>query len=301
MGIYADTGNLTYPATTPEDAMVTGELLRLGADIQTVNHYLRPYFDPTQRFLFRDILKSFEEMHMEGYKVVLVQQALEKPVQGLSVLLSNVSDMVGADAILGVFSTIGKPGVQIIIQSLVPEINAAELASMFEGGGHPGAAAAFIPRAKNSEAVAETLLTLLTEVPLPTTKVRDVMSRNVTTVPSNISLEQAAGLLQARGIHGAPVMNESGEMVGVISLRDVEKARLQKLLHAPITGFMSQNIVTIHPDEPLITAKKIISSRDIGRLPVLEDEQLTGIISRADILRALNEDYARNGMLTLSA
>jgi len=288
LGIYADTGNLTYPGTTAEDALAVGELLRQGADLQTVNYYLRPYFDPTQLFLLRDMLASLEEKNVEGYKVVLIRRELEVPVQGLSVLLSNVSDMVGADAILGVFSTRGKPGVQVIIQSVVPEINAGELAAVFEGGGHSGAAAAFIPQAENATAVAETLLTLLTAAPLPTTKVQDVMTREVVTIPADLPLYKTAERLIESNIHGAPVLDEAGRLVGVISLRDVEKARLQKLLHVPTSGFMSHKVVTIEPDAPLVTAKKIISSHDIGRLPVVVKDRLTGIISRADILRVVN-------------
>jgi tRNA nucleotidyltransferase (CCA-adding enzyme) len=51
---------------------------------------------------------------------------------------------------------------------------------------------------------------------------------------------------------------------------------------------MSHKVVTIEPEAPLITAKKIISSHDIGRLPVMVKDRLAGIISRADILRVVN-------------
>ncbi|MDY6852323.1 MAG: DHH family phosphoesterase, partial [Thermodesulfobacteriota bacterium] len=142
LGIYADTGNLTYPGTTAEDALAAGELLGLEADLQTVNNYLRPYFDPAQRFVFREMLSSLQEMDMAGYKVVIVKQMLEKPLQGISELISHVSDMVGADAIVGIFASESKPGVQIIVQSLAPEINAGEITARFGGGGHPGAGAA---------------------------------------------------------------------------------------------------------------------------------------------------------------
>jgi tRNA nucleotidyltransferase (CCA-adding enzyme) len=288
LGIYADTGNLTYPSTTAEDAEAVSELLRLGADLQTVNHYLRPFYDPAQRFVFREMLSSLKEIDMDGYNVVLVKQELEEPVQGLSTLLANASDMVGADAILGVFSSKTKPGVQLIIQSLVPEINAFEIIDHFDGGGHAGAAATFLPKA-NVDAVADTLITLLTEVPLPSTRVKDIMTQPVFTLPPDLSLQDAAAALSRKGIHGAPVLDESGKMVGVISLRDVEKAALHNLLHAPASGFMAHKVVTIEPDAPLITARKLISSRDIGRLPVVEDGRLVGIISRADILKNGND------------
>ncbi|MBU2549277.1 MAG: CBS domain-containing protein [Proteobacteria bacterium] len=288
LGIYADTGNLTYPGTTADDALAASELLRLGADLQVVNHYLRPYLDPAQRLILRDMLITFREFDMEGYKVVLVKQLLEKPLQGISDLLAQISDMAGADAILGVFATRAKPGVQIIIQSLVPEINAGELTGHFDGGGHAGAAAAFLPQA-NIDGVAETLLTLLTEVPLPMIKVKDVMATELLTVQPNRPLSEIEMLLSDGGVHGAPVVDEEGRLVGVISLRDVEKARLSNLLHAPVSAFMSANrLLTIGPDTPLITARKIISSNDIGRLPVVDDCRLIGIISRSDILNFMN-------------
>jgi len=270
---------------------VVSELLRMGADLKTVNHYLRPFYDLAQRFVFREMLSSLKEMDMDGYNVVLVKQELEEPVQGLSVLLANASDMVGADAILGVFSSKTKPGVQLIIQSLVPEINAFEIIDHFDGGGHAGAAATFLPKA-NVDAVADTLITLLTEVPLPSTRVKDIMTQPVFTLPPDLSLQDAAAALSRKGIHGAPVLDESGKMVGVISLRDVEKAALHNLLHAPASGFMAHKVVTIEPDAPLITARKLISSRDIGRLPVVEDGRLVGIISRADILKNGNDTLA---------
>ena len=283
LGIYADTGNLTYPGTTAEDALAVSELLGFKADLQVVNHYLRPYFDPAQLDLFRDMLSSFHEMDLEGYKVALVKKRLSRPLRGMSELLSHVSDMVGADAILGVFASDGKPGVQIIVQSLAPEIDACGLAARFDGGGHAGAAAAFLPQADLDD-VAETLLGFLTKIPLPLTKVKDVMSTEVFTVPSDLPLGEISSRLSARGVRGAPVVDGEGRMVGIISQRDVEKARQQGLLHAPASGFMSEKVLTIDSESPLVTAKKIICSNDVGRLPVLMDKRLAGIISRSNLL-----------------
>lgn len=303
LGIYADTGNLTFPCTTSEDAVAAGELMRLKADLQTVNRYLRPYFDPAQRILFRDMLENLQEIHMEGYKVVLIKRQLEKPMQGTANLMAQASDMVGADAIIGVFSADGKPGVQILIQSHVPEINAGEICGHFEGGGHPGAAAAFLPRA-DMDGVADTVMTLLTEVPLPTTKVKDLMSCDVFTVTPDQSLKSVASHMSLRGIRGAPVINDCGEIVGMISKRDVEKADMHGLLNsAPTSGFMSEKVRTVEPDMPLVSARKVISSLNIGHLPVMEGDRLIGIVSRTDILNAVScamPDELRAGALSAS-
>lgn len=287
LGIYADTGNLTYPGTCAEDALAVSQLLGMDADLQTINQYLRPYFDPDQRNVFREMLTTAREMDMEGYKVVLVKMMLDRPLQGISGLLSQVSDMVGADAIFGVFASKGKPGVQIVVQSLVPEIHAGEITGHFDGGGHPGAAAALLPRA-DMDGVADTLMELLTEVPLPCAKVKDFMTTDVVTVRSDMSMQETGELLVRRGIHGAPVVDGTGRVTAVISLRDVDKARAQNLLHAPTSAFMSQRLMTTTPEANLITVRKVITSRDIGRLPVMVDHRLIGIISRSDVLRGLN-------------
>jgi tRNA nucleotidyltransferase (CCA-adding enzyme) len=287
LGIYADTGNLTYPGTTPEDALAVSLLLGLQADLQTVNQYLRPYYDPDQRYVFRKMLSLSQEMDMEGYRVVLVKYMLKKPMPGISTMLGQVGDMLGADAILGVFSVENKPGVQIVVQSLVPEIDAGKLAGHFGGGGHHGAAAALIAEADLAEATAA-LMNLLTDVPLPTTKVHELMATDVFTVPPDLRLDDTAQLLRQKGIRGAPVINGSGELVGIISLRDVEKAKDQNLLRAPTSAFMSHKIVTLEPNAPLVTARKMVSSFDIGHIPVVENSKMVGIISRSDIMAALN-------------
>jgi tRNA nucleotidyltransferase (CCA-adding enzyme) len=288
LGVYADTGNLTYPGTTAEDALAVSRLLRLGADLPVVNQYLRPYLDPAQRLVFQDMIVGAREYDMEGYKVVLVAQRLDQVMPGLSGLLAQASDMLGADAILGVFGVRDKPGVQIILQSLVPEIDAGQIAGHFDGGGHPGAAAAFLPRA-DLDGVADTLLTLLTEAPLPLTKVRDLMTTDLLLLNPKTPVSEALALLEAQGVHGAPVVGESMELIGVFSRRDAEKARQSGMLHAPVSGYMSaHNVKTVTPDTPLISARKIISLNDVGRLPVLENGRLVGIIARSDILNGHN-------------
>jgi tRNA nucleotidyltransferase (CCA-adding enzyme) len=61
------------------------------------------------------------------------------------------------------------------------------------------------------------------------------------------------------------------------------------MLHAPVSGYMSaHNVKTVTPDTPLISARKIISLNDVGRLPVLENGRLVGIIARSDILNGHN-------------
>jgi CBS domain-containing protein len=78
--------------------------------------------------------------------------------------------------------------------------------------------------------------------------------------------------------------------MGIVTTRDMAKARLHSLMHVPASAFMTENVKTIEPGAPLVTARKLIPSRDIGPIPVLDDTGLVGILSRQDLFRAEEEN-----------
>jgi tRNA nucleotidyltransferase (CCA-adding enzyme) len=95
------------------------------------------------------------------------------------------------------------------------------------------------------------------------------------------------GLLVARRIRGAPVVRD-GAMIGVISARDVERARRAGELARTVGSYMSHHVKSISPAEPLEDALALMSAADIGRLPVVDGAgRLVGIVSRSDIMRRL--------------
>jgi len=67
----------------------------------------------------------------------------------------------------------------------------------------------------------------------------------------------------------------------------VSRAREGGRLELPVTSHMSGNLRTVGPDAPLEEALAAMTEADVGRLPVLRDERLVGIVSRTDVLRAL--------------
>ena len=78
-----------------------------------------------------------------------------------------------------------------------------------------------------------------------------------------------------------PVLKDD-VMCGVISARDVAKAREGDLMHAPVSAFMSDAPKTIAHDEPVEDALEVMTREDIGRLPVMHGARLVGILSRTD-------------------
>jgi tRNA nucleotidyltransferase (CCA-adding enzyme) len=113
------------------------------------------------------------------------------------------------------------------------------------------------------------------------------MASPVRTVRPDISMDEAGRIMLRHFLDGLVVMlNE--EIVGIVSQRDVDKARHHKLGHASVKGFMSHPVYTVSENSPLSEIQTLMVAHDIGRLPVLNDEgKLVGIVGRRELLLAL--------------
>lgn len=128
-------------------------------------------------------------------------------------------------------------------------------------------------------------------------KVRDVMTREVTTLKRNDKLTLANDIMQLGRIRHLPVLEDDGQqLVGIVSQRDLFRGALARALgygqHAQrkvldsllAKEVMSSDVITTSPDTPLIEAARILLERKIGCLPVLEAGHLVGILTEADFV-----------------
>jgi CBS domain-containing protein len=81
-----------------------------------------------------------------------------------------------------------------------------------------------------------------------------------------------------------PVVDKDERIVGVISRRDFKKLRKSKHMLAPVKAFMTRNVVTISYDKSIIEAARLMIKHDIGRIPVIKDDKIIGIITRSDAM-----------------
>jgi CBS domain-containing protein len=146
--------------------------------------------------------------------------------------------------------------------------------------------------------------------------VREYMDDDPATVSPDTTAEDVARLLGEHELHGVPVVNEARRCVGIVTENDLVMAdeegdlhiphyielfgglvflesargfekRLKKAMAATARDLMTSDPTTIDPDADVHDAARLISSSGHNRLPVVQHGQLVGVITRADVLRAL--------------
>jgi len=121
-------------------------------------------------------------------------------------------------------------------------------------------------------------------------KVRDIMSTKVQTIDMNEKAESAWNLMKWRRIHHVVVTDGPGQVVGVISARDLggtdrEEARKVR----PVAAMMTAYAVKAVPEMPVRQAANVMRGWNIGCLPVVDDGRLVGIVTVSDLLRLVAE------------
>lgn len=119
--------------------------------------------------------------------------------------------------------------------------------------------------------------------------VSEVMQTGVQTLPDTVSLAQASEILEQARHHGMAVTDADGNLVGILTLQDIDRARSSGLGDALVGEVCTRTLLTAFPDETIGAALRRMGARDIGRLPVVDrndERRLVGWLRRADMVRA---------------
>ena len=116
--------------------------------------------------------------------------------------------------------------------------------------------------------------------------VADAMSTPVATVEPTMPLPQLLEMMYETKHLGFPVV-ERGSLVGIVALADVHKISPADREAMQVRDVMTKNPTTLPPSAPLIDALRIITGQNIGRVPVVADDTLVGIVTRTDVLRVM--------------
>lgn len=280
-GLYEDTGGLSFPSTTAEDAYAAAFLLERKADLKILNNFLRPAYGEKQKGILFDMLRNARRKKVKGYSVSCNCVDIGGHVGNLSIVVHMYREILNVDAAFGIFRDREKGSCIVIGRSRVEELNIGSIMRSMGGGGHPGAGSVLIKTVEPS-AIEEWIEELIQGNQQSSVRVSDLMSYPVFSVKSDTPVEKIARLLREKGCTGLPVI-DNGELVGVISRRDFRKIRNNQM-QAPVKAFMMRDCITVTPDKSPLEAARLMVKHDVGRLPVVEDGKVIGIVTRSDAM-----------------
>jgi len=285
LGIYEDTGSLTFPTTTARDLEAAAFLVEHGAQLSSVPDYVNMQLSNEQRDVLKKMVNSLTVAEINGIQVHFTLVQVEDYVDGVSFLVHKLMDLEEINVLFSLFDMEEK--VYVIARSRLEEIDVSIIAKELNGGGHKSAASAAIKGSTLKE-VRKKIITMMKRS-FSFTRAIDIMSVPVRTVDKEDSINDAYMTLIRSGFSGLPVVNEKGILVGIIARRDMEKAIHHGLQNAPVKSFMSPQIIGVSPHDSIYTARNLMVENDIGRIPVIKDGHPIGIITRSDLLRVFHQ------------
>jgi CBS domain-containing protein len=143
---------------------------------------------------------------------------------------------------------------------------------------------------------------------------RDIMQAEVVTIGPDATVQELADLLSTNKISGVPVIDDDGALVGVVTegdiivqdaglhfphyiqfldstiyLESVKKfeERFRRTFGTKVADVMSSEVVSVSPDASIYDVATLMADSDVNRVPVLEEGRLVGIITRADVVKAI--------------
>ena len=285
LGLYEDTGQLTFSSTTPEDARTAAFLLEQGADLNIAVDFLNMAYGEVQKKVLFRLMRDAEQHEIKGKRVGIGVVQINKHVE-LAMVVQLYGKIVNADAVFVIFVN-ESGGFFIIGRSGAPEINVNTILQRFGGGGHPGAGSATInDHHVSAGAIRQRIIAALHEVQRGGALVADMMSFPVTAVDPNTPMHEIQQLMDVEKIRGV-VVEENDCLRGIVVLWDLKKLKLRKQWDSPVKAFMNRKVTTISPDAPAGEAADLMVQKNIGHLPVVQGEKVIGIVTRTDNINYL--------------
>jgi CBS domain-containing protein len=131
-------------------------------------------------------------------------------------------------------------------------------------------------------------------------KVQDIMTKNVATVSSNQTVQEAAQIMSQKNIGALPVV-ENGQVKGMITDRDITlrtSAQGKNPASTPVSEVMTNRVITGTPSMSVPEAANVMAQNQVRRLPIVENNQLQGIVALGDIATDSASDQAAEQALT---
>ena len=286
LGIYEDTGSFTFSSTKAEDYEAAAWLLEQGASLNTISDMLTRELTAEQVWLLNDLMASATKNNINGIEVVIAKAKSDRYIGDFAVLVQKFMEMENLNVLFALAQMENR--VYLVARSRIPEVNVAEIAFEFGGGGHPQAASATIIDKTLIQAEEDLHNILLRRIDFERLA-KDMMTSPVIHISPEATIREANDTLTRYNINILMVIDEGKTLKGYISRQMVDRAIFLGLEMRPVKEYMNVEFYHVGPETTLSQIQDLIISNKVRILPVLKDSKLIGVITRTDLLSILIE------------
>jgi len=292
LGIYEETGSLTFVSTTERDILAAAFLLSLGAQLNIVADFISRELTSEQESILNSLVETAQRFDINAVSVVISALATPQYVPDMANLAHKIMDMQGLDVLFLVVQMGEKT--QVIARSRTSLVNVGKVLGELGGGGHAAAASAVVKDMTYLQ-TRERLIDTLKRHIKPGQVVSDVMTSPVKSIPTGSSILEASESMTRFSVNVLPILDKD-LFQGIITREVVQKALFHGLAKQRVEEFMTTGGPVALPDMPMSQVEKIMIEEHQRFIPVLDREgTLVGAITRTDLLRSLHEERLTEG------
>ncbi len=276
-GIYDDTAYFSIKAVNPRDFEASSYLIRMGADIEFVNRYVKTYMSLKDLMNLEESLKSLEILNINNKKIGFL--ILEDIKEDVKENLKNIRELESLDAYFIIMSS--STNTYVIARSKTVDVET--LLSKLGGGGHPlasGLKLQFVSSKKLKNIILGLLKGENTHI-----RLKDIMTKNPLTFRKGMSVEEAFYTLSNYKLSKAPILDENEHLIGAITKKVLSKA-LNIAKGSKVEEF-SMIIPTLKEDDFIWEAEEVFLKNPL--IPMIgvidKDDKLVGILTKSDIIK----------------
>ncbi|QQR72757.1 MAG: CBS domain-containing protein [Holophagales bacterium] len=295
LGIYEDTGALTYATTGPRDLRAAAVLVERGGDLGAVRRYAQRALDAPHLAVLYRMVEGMEIHRLRGHRVGLVALELGEYVEELAPLVSRCLELQSLELFVAVFGEGER--VTVIARGEVAGVHLGRLLAPAGGGGHATAASAAWRGVTLVEA-RERILELVALALPPVGAAKDLMVASFVAVEANRTIAEGKELLLRGKVNAAPVVAD-GRVVGSVSRQQLDAALQHGLELRPIATAMSAEVRWVPPDASLeAAAEALLQGGPAGRFLLVGDREsgrADGLVSRLALMSHLHSRLVAEG------
>ena len=215
LGIYDDTGCLTFSSATHRDARMTAFLLENGADLNIVSAYLADTIDDSHSEVFSHMLATAKVLEIDGLKIGICAQGVKSGLTMLASLVSKYREFKGLDGAFGIFLTDQNKSM-VIGRANSQSIDVGAVVRALGGGGHPAAGSAVV-KGLELEQVVKRVEQLIRDASQKEILVHQIMSDPLRfLVDPSLTMARAKKIMVEEKLNGLLVCDQ-GKFLGSLS------------------------------------------------------------------------------------